>query len=98
MDPEPKYFLRAVALRYRAGEDHAPKVVAKGQGYVADKIIELAKRNQVPIRQDKDLVQVLSLLDLNEEIPPNVYKAVAEILAFIYRLNQGMPPGAPPPR
>src|SRR5437879_9172765 len=79
---------QVVALRYRAGEDHAPRVTAKGSGYVADKILELARKHYIPVRQDKTLVQVLSALDLNEAIPPHVYKVVAEILAFVYRLGR----------
>ena len=76
-----------MALRYLPAKDQAPKVVAKGRGYLADKILELARQDDIPVRQDRNLLQVLSRLDLNEEIPPEVYKAVAEILAFIYRLS-----------
>ena len=61
--------------------------MAAGRGYLADKILELAQRYGIPIRQDKKLLQILSRLDLEEEIPPEVYKAVAEILAFIHRLS-----------
>jgi flagellar biosynthesis protein len=78
---------QAVALRYRPDTDKAPLVVAKGRGHVAEKILQLARSHQVPIREDKDLVQVLGLLDLNEAIPPEAYKAVAEILAFLYRVG-----------
>lgn len=78
---------QAVALRYQPKNDRAPRLVAKGRGYVADKILELARRHHIPVRHDKNLLQVLSRLDLNEEIPPEVYKAVAEILAFIYRVS-----------
>jgi len=78
---------QAVVLRYQPKHDHAPKLVAKGRGYLAEKILELARRYNVPVRQDKNLLQVLSRLDLNEEIPAEVYKAVAEILAFIYRVS-----------
>ena len=60
--------LDAVALRYQAGKDAAPKVTAKGSGLVAERILELARQHHVPIRQDKNLVQVLSLLDLNQDI------------------------------
>jgi flagellar biosynthesis protein len=77
----------AVALRYNAATDKAPKVIAKGHGFVAEKIIALARENGVPMRQDTDLVQVLSQLDLNREIPPTLYRVVAELLAFVYRLN-----------
>jgi flagellar biosynthesis protein len=80
-----------VALRYEPKRDRAPKVVAKGRGYLADKILELAREHHIPIRQDKNLLQILSRLDLNDEIPAEVYKAVAEILAFIYRLSSRRP-------
>jgi flagellar biosynthesis protein len=78
----------AVALRFRQQEDQAPRVTAKGSGVVAEKILEIARKHFIPVRQDRNLIQVLSLLDLNEEIPPAVYQAVAEILAFIYRASR----------
>lgn len=78
---------QAVALRYQPKSDHAPRLVAAGRGYLADKILELAQRYGIPVRQDRNLLQVLSRLDLNQEIPPEVYQAVAEILAFVYRLS-----------
>lgn len=78
---------QAVALRYQPRNDRAPRVVAAGRGYLADKILEIAKRHGIAVRQDRNLLQVLSRLDLNQEIPPEVYKAVAEILAFVYRLS-----------
>jgi flagellar biosynthesis protein len=78
---------QVVALRYEPKRERAPKIVAKGRGYLADKIIEIAREHNIPIRQDKNLLQILSRLDLNDEIPTEVYKAVAEILAFIYRLS-----------
>jgi flagellar biosynthesis protein len=87
VDDKPKRPLQAVALRYTPGEDEAPRLTAKGRGHVADKIVELARRHGVPIRQDRNLVQVLARLDLEQEIPPGVYRAVAEILAFVYRLS-----------
>ena len=77
----------AVALRYKLGEDRAPKVAAKGKGYLAEKILEMAREHKVPIREDKNLIQILSHLELEQEIPPDVYRAVAEILSFIYRLS-----------
>jgi flagellar biosynthesis protein len=83
-----KNFPHAVALRYTPKEDRAPKVTAKGSGRVAEKIIALAKEHGIPIQEDPALVQVLSQLDFYEEIPPSVYGVVAEILAFIYSLNQ----------
>ncbi len=80
--------LRAAALKYNAGEDASPKMVAKGKGLVAEKIIELARECGVPIHEDSELVEVLSALELNEDIPPDLYKAVAEVLAFIYKLQK----------
>jgi flagellar biosynthesis protein len=78
---------QAVALRYEPKKDRAPKIAGKGRGHVAEKILELARRHNIPIREDKNLLQILSRLDLHQEVPPEVYKAVAEILAFIYRLS-----------
>jgi flagellar biosynthesis protein len=77
----------AAALKYDTRKDAAPKVIAKGQGIIADKIIELAKKNNVPIKSDPGLVQILSKLDIDEQIPAELYKAVAEILAFVYSAN-----------
>ncbi len=79
---------RAAALRYDAEKDRAPRVVAKGSGKVAEKIIELARKHGIPLREDPVLIEILSQLDLQQEIPPAVYSVVAEILAFIYRLNR----------
>jgi len=87
MDHKTKDRQQAVALRYKPQNDRAPKLVAKGQGYLAEKILELARQHHIPVREDKNLLQILSRLDLNQEIPAEVYKAVAEILAFIYRLS-----------
>jgi len=81
----------AVALKYRTDQDPAPKVTAKGEGLVAERIIELARENQIPIKEDPDLVQILSQVDINKEVPPSVYKVVAELLAFVYKLNQKYP-------
>ena len=81
---------KAVALKYEVEKDSAPRVVAKGRDFIADKIIETAKAHNVPLYEDKNLVQVLEALDLDTEIPPELYRAVAEVLAFIYRLNGKM--------
>ncbi len=79
---------RAVALKYIPGKDRAPKVTAKGQGSLAEKIIEIARQHGIPIQEDLALIQVLSQLDLYEEIPPETYLVVAEILSFVYRMNR----------
>lgn len=78
----------AAAISYDAEKDNAPRLTARGRGYVAEKIIELARRNNVPIQEDPALVEILSHLDIDSEIPPELYRAVAEILAFIYRMNE----------
>jgi flagellar biosynthesis protein len=79
---------KAVAVKYQPKIDNAPKIVAKGQGKVAEKIIEIAKEHQLHIHNDPDLIEVLSQLDINEEIPPDLYIVIAELLAFVYSLNR----------
>ena len=78
---------KAVALKYDQEKDNAPKVIAKGRGEIAEKIIEIARANSLPLYEDKNLVQILEALELETEIPSELYRAVAEVLAFIYRLN-----------
>ena len=79
---------QAVALRYRPDKDTAPRVAAKGSGLIAEKIIELARKHGIPVKDDPDLLEVLSKLEIEEEVPPTVYVAVAELLAFVYSLNR----------
>jgi flagellar biosynthesis protein len=79
---------KAVALKYKPGDDHAPRVTAKGTGRLAERIIEMARKHGIPVKDDPDLVEVLSRLDLHDQIPPELYVVVAELLAFVYRLNQ----------
>ncbi|HHG74184.1 MAG TPA: hypothetical protein ENK22_03995 [Persephonella sp.] len=76
---------KAVALRYKRGEDKAPKVVAKGKGKIGERIIQIAKENNIPVKEDPVLVETLSQIEINQEIPPELYRAVAKILVFIYR-------------
>ena len=78
----------AAALKYDREKDLAPKLVAKGRGYLAEKIIELARKAGVPLKSDPSLVQILCRLDMDEQIPGELYRAVAEILAFIYTMNE----------
>jgi len=78
----------AVALKYRTATGRAPKVTARGMGKIAEKIIEIAKEHHIYIHEDPDLVEILSTLDINEEIPPDLYVVVAELLAFVYSLNK----------
>lgn len=81
---------KAAALRYDAERDTAPKIVAKGSGKIAERIIEIAKQYDIPIRDDPGLVEALSSLDLYQEIPPELYRAVAEILAFVYKMTKNL--------
>lgn len=78
---------KAVALRYNKEREDAPRVIAKGEGNIADKIIALAKESGIPITEDRDLVELLSLVELDQEIPSELYGAVAEVLSWIYKAN-----------
>lgn len=84
---EKNQITHAVALRYDE-ENIAPKVIAKGKGFVAENIINAAKQNAVPIYQNKTLAGMLMAVDLDKEIPPDLYTAVAEVLAYVYRMDQ----------
>lgn len=77
----------AVALAYKPGEDDAPRIAAKGKGFIAQTIIDLAKANGIEIREDPDLVVLLSKLDIDMPIPLEAYAAVAEIIAYVYKAN-----------
>ena len=81
----------AVSLQYNRGSDRAPKVTAKGQGWVADKIIAMAEEQNIPIKKDKDLMELLEKIDVGQEIPEALYKIVAELLAWVYNLNKEYP-------
>ena len=87
-DKDEGYRKKAVALQYDADSIAAPKVVAKGSGALAERIVELAKAHNVHVHEDPDLLNVLSVLELQSEIPEHLYVAVAEILAFVYQLNR----------
>ncbi|WP_041955880.1 EscU/YscU/HrcU family type III secretion system export apparatus switch protein [Sulfurospirillum arsenophilum] len=78
---------KAVALKYDREKSGAPKVVASGKGEVANKIIKLAQEHDIFIKKDADLVELLSKIELNKEIPPMLYKAVAEVFSFIYKIT-----------
>ncbi|MGZ0049788.1 EscU/YscU/HrcU family type III secretion system export apparatus switch protein [Brevibacillus gelatini] len=80
---------QAVALKYQAGVMEAPKVVAKGKGFVAENMLKTAREHDIPIQEDPSLVEVLGKLDLDQQIPPELYQVVAEVLAFVYRLDKG---------
>ncbi|WP_199617927.1 EscU/YscU/HrcU family type III secretion system export apparatus switch protein [Paenibacillus alkalitolerans] len=79
---------KAVALTYTPEKNAAPVVVAKGRGAVAERIMETALEHGVPLQEDASLVEVLSQLDIEQEIPPELYKLVAEIMSFVYRTDR----------
>jgi len=79
---------KAVALSYDAEKDIAPRVIAKGQGYVAQKILERGETEDIPVYEDASLTEELTRLDLGENIPPELYEVVAQVLAFISNLDR----------
>jgi len=79
----------AVALAYKHGDMNAPKVVAKGAGIIAEKIKEIARSNNITVLENKPLARTLyKIVKIGDEIPANLYKAVAEILAYVYKLKR----------
>ncbi len=78
---------KATALKYDIGANSAPKVTAQGSGQIAKNIIQIARENNIPIKEDPDLVNILSQIELNQEIPEELYKAVAEVFSFIYGIS-----------
>lgn len=78
----------AIALNYNPDNNNSPKVIAKGKGKIADNIVEKAVQSDIPVYEDKNLVELLGKLDLNEAIPEELYEVVAEVFAFIYRLDR----------
>ncbi len=87
-ESEPQAPLRqAVALGYDRSKGAAPTVVATGAGHLAERIIQIAREHNVAIREDPDLVQLLAKLDLGQSIPAELYSVIAEVFAFVYRLN-----------
>ena len=82
----------AVALQYDRAKAGAPKVVAKGSGLIAERLIQMARENNVPVIEDKLLVEMLDQLNVNQEIPPELYQVVAEILVAIYRAENKLKP------
>lgn len=79
---------KAVALKYDMQQDTAPRVVAKGRGHVAEHILATAQKNSVPVYQNKTLVNMLMALEIDREIPPELYKAIAEVMAYVYKMDK----------
>jgi len=89
MPPRPRRGPRsAVAIRYDLEKDRAPRVTARGKGEMAERILALAKEHNIPVREDPELIEALAKLDVQEEIPPELYQVMAEVLTFIYRVNK----------
>ncbi|MDH5771585.1 MAG: EscU/YscU/HrcU family type III secretion system export apparatus switch protein [Rhodospirillaceae bacterium] len=86
----------AIAIDYSPEESSAPKVVAKGQGWLAEQIIAIAEANGIEVKEDPDLAQLLSNVDVDSEIPLEAFTAVAEILSYVYRMNNQWPEGISP--
>jgi flagellar biosynthesis protein len=84
----------AVALGYEAGTDSAPRVLAAGQGDLAEALLKVAREHDVPIHTDHPLANALVKLEIGQAVPPELYAAVAEVLAFLWRLEQDRAAGA----
>ena len=84
--PDPKVPI-AVALHHDFGSEEVPRVVASGRGAVAERILELAFAHGVKVREDSDLAQLLSVIDIDSEVPPEAFAAIAEVLAYLYKAN-----------
>ena len=81
----------AVGLRYALGDPGAPEVTARGRGEIAERIVAVAQEHGVPIKRDPDLLQLLAVARLGDEVPVEVFDAVARLLTFLYDLNQSQP-------
>ena len=77
----------AVAIRYDRERENAPRVVAKGRGAIAQQLMAIAKKHAVPVYQNQTVTQLLMAVELDREIPPELYQAVANVLAYVYRLD-----------
>lgn len=78
---------KAVALRYNTAKETAPRVIAKGKGASAENIIKIAELHNLPIQKDEDLVELLSKVELDQEVPEMLYAAVVEVFSFIYKIT-----------
>jgi len=86
--PQPETRKTAIALRYNADKDKAPLILATGRGPIAEEIMRVAEENQIPLYEDPELAQLLGKLELEAEIPPELYVLVAEVLFFVYQLDR----------
>lgn len=82
---------KAVALRYDTEKENAPRVIASGKGASAENIIKVAELHNLPIKKDEDLVELLSKVEIDKEIPEKLYVAVAEVFKFLYNVTRESP-------
>lgn len=87
-DKKPEKIKEVAALKYSSNKDTAPKIIALGKGEIAEKILESAKSNNIPIYKDTNLAHTLSMLNIGDEIPPELYEVVAQILVFVANLDK----------
>ena len=97
-ETDPNVPQQAVALKYDMERDTAPKVVAKGRGHVAENILAAAQKNAVPVYQNKTLVNMLMALEIDREIPPELYPTIAEVMAYVYRIDKKAKKNQPGPK
>ena len=86
---------KAVAIEYERGSDEAPRVTASGRGAVAEQILAIAFERGIKVREDAELVEILSLVEVDSPIPLEAFGAVAEILAHVYKVNDARKPRPP---
>ncbi len=79
---------KAAALRYDKEKENAPRVIAKGEGHTAENIIKIAELHNLPIRKDEDLMELLSNVEIDKEVPEALYRAVAEVFSFVYKASK----------
>ncbi len=87
MEEKPKKIKQAIALEYDPSEE-APRVIASGKGALAERILQKAKEEKVPIHKDDKLADTLARLEIGEMIPPELYEVVAEILVFVDQMDK----------
>ncbi|MCR5757620.1 MAG: EscU/YscU/HrcU family type III secretion system export apparatus switch protein [Selenomonas sp.] len=97
-ETDPNAPQQAVALKYDMERDMAPKVVAKGRGHVAENILAAAQKSAVPVYQNKTLVNMLMALEIDREIPPELYRTIAEVMAYVYRIDKKAKKNQPGPK
>jgi flagellar biosynthesis protein len=87
-ETDPNAPQQAVAFKYDVERDTAPRVIAKGRGHVAENIMSAAQQNAIPVYQNKTLVNMLMALEIDREIPPELYRTIAEVMAYVYRIDK----------